>query len=154
MVHPRFHVALLSPEIPPNAGNIGRICVGLGCTLHLVHPLGFSTSLKAVRRAGLDHWRHVDVVEHADIDAFCLWSAGRTRYLFSRFGGSRYSRIPYRHGDVLVFGRESIGLPPWLLEQEGAWRIPIPERGRSLNLANAVSIIAYEALRSTEPHWF
>jgi len=154
MHEPRFHIALVHPEIPPNAGNIGRISVGLGCTMHLVHPLGFSTSLKAVRRAGLDHWKHVDVREHADLDAFLLWCGSRTRYLFSSHGGQRFNRAPFQRGDVLIFGRESVGLPPWFVELEGAWRIPIPARGRSLNLANAVSIVAYAALQAIEPELF
>lgn len=153
---PRFHIALVHPEIGPNAGNAGRLCLGVGARLHLVHPLGFRTDEKAVRRAGLDYWKHVDVVEHADLDAFLAWAAaeGRPLHLFSARAQRSYKRIPFAAGDVFVFGRESVGLPPELVERFGAWSIPIPGEIRSLNLSNAVSVVAYAALEALEPELF
>jgi tRNA (cytidine/uridine-2'-O-)-methyltransferase len=143
---PLFHLALLHPEIPQNAGNIGRLCLGLGARLHLVHPLGFSTDEKAVRRAGLDYWRHVDVMEHPDLDAFLAWASGRRRFLFSGFGGRTLPALPHARDDIYVFGRESTGLPGWWLEHEGAWQIPMTGPIRSLNLSNAAAIVAYQAM--------
>jgi tRNA (cytidine/uridine-2'-O-)-methyltransferase len=151
---PLFHIVLVHPEIPPNTGNIGRMCLGLGARLHLVHPLGFSTDEKAVRRAGLDYWKHVDVVEHADLDCFFNWARGRRRLLFSGHGSKAFTRARYAFGDVLVFGRESIGLPTWLIEHEGAFSIPMPGAVRSMNLSNAVGIVATEALRRLRPELF
>jgi tRNA (cytidine/uridine-2'-O-)-methyltransferase len=151
---PLFHVVLVHPEIPPNTGNIGRMCLGMGARLHLVGPIGFSTSEKAVRRAGLDYWKHVDVVEHADLDCFHVWAGGRRRLLFSGHGGIPYTRLCHARGDVLVFGRESIGLPSWLLEHDGAFSIPMPGAVRSLNLSNAVGIVAAHVLRQLRPELF
>jgi tRNA (cytidine/uridine-2'-O-)-methyltransferase len=151
---PRLHLALIHPQIGPNAGNAGRLCLGLGARLHLVHPLGFSTGDKAVRRAGLDYWKQVDVVEHADLDAFLAWADGRRLHLFSARGTEPYTRAPFERGDVLVFGCESVGLPPDLVEERGAWQIPMPGPTRSLNLSNAVAVVAYTALQRFEPDLF
>ena len=151
---PRFHLALMHPEIGPNTGNIGRLSLGLGARLHLVHPLGFKTDEKAVRRAGLDYWKHVDVVEHADADAFFEWVADRPLHLFSARGSHAYTRCPFERGSVLLFGRESCGLPTELVERHGAFRIPLAPAVRSLNLANAVAVVAYAALQAVEPGMF
>lgn len=151
---PRLHIALVRPEIGPNAGSVGRLCLAIGARLHLVHPLGFQTDEKAVRRAGLDYWHEVDVVEHADLDAFLTWAEGRTLHLYSSRGAHPYTSARYARGDVLVFGSESVGLPLDLLRAHGAWRIPMPGNVRSINLANAVSVVAYEALRAIEPILF
>lgn len=151
---PALHVALLHPEIPGNTGNIGRLCLGVGARLHLVHPLGFDTSEKAVRRAGIDHWRRVDVHEHASEEAFFAWAQGRSVRLFSAHGAEPYTRCPFAHGDVLLFGRESTGLPSALVEARGAWRIPLQPGVRSLNLSNAVAIVAYAALQALRPELF
>ena len=151
---PRFHVALLHPEIGPNAGNIGRLCLGVGARLHLVHPLGFQTDEKAVRRAGLDYWKHVDVVEHESADAFFAWVGDRALHLFSARGQRTYTECPFGPDDVLLFGRESRGLPHDLVEAHGAWRIPLEPAVRSLNLANAVAVVAYTALARVEPTVF
>jgi len=151
---PVLHVALLHPEIPGNTGNIGRLCLGLGARLHLVHPLGFDTGDKAARRAGLDHWTHVDRQEHADAEAFWAWASGRSVHLFSAGGGHAHTRVPWQWGDVALFGPESVGLPQGLVAERGAWRIPTPGPVRSLNLSNAVAVVAYGALAALEPHLF
>jgi len=151
---PRFHIALLHPEIGPNTGNIGRLCLGVRARLHLVHPLGFRTDEKAVRRAGLDYWKHVDVVEHDNADAFFAWVADRPLHLFSARGEQAYIDCPYEPGSVLLFGRESRGLPQELVDQHGAFRIPLEPAVRSLNLANAVAVVAYTALPKVAPELF
>lgn len=151
---PVLHLALMQPEIPGNTGNIGRLAVGIGARLHLVHPLGFRTDEKAVRRAGIDHWKHVDVVEHADAAAFWSWAQGRSVHLFSAKGQRAYVHAPYAHGDVLVFGCESQGLPDALVRERGAWRVPMPGVVRSLNLSNAVAVVAYQALQAVAPATF
>lgn len=154
MSPPLLHVALIHPEIGTNAGNIGRLCLGVGAALHLVHPLGFSTSEKQVRRAGLDYWRHVDVTEHADLAAFLAWAEGRRLHLFSARATAPYTRAVYEAGDVLVFGKESTGLPADLVEAHGAWMIPIPGPIRSLNLANSAAIVVMQALQQIRPALF
>ncbi len=154
MGEPRLHVVLFQPEIPPNTGNVGRLCLGVGARLHLVHPIGFSLDQKAVRRAGLDYWRHVDLHEHADPAAFQAWARGRRLFLYSTRGGRRYTEALHREGDVLVFGCESRGLPRSMVEEAGAWRLPLrSERVRSLNLSNAVAVVVYHALERIEPGW-
>ena len=149
-----MHVALLHPEIPGNTGNIGRLTAGLGARLHLVHPLGFRTDAAAVRRAGLDYWRHVDWCEHTDAEAFWAWADGRRVHLFSSHGEQPYARIDWAEGDVLVFGRESVGLPEALVAERGAWRIPMRGPIRSLNLANAAAVATYAAYRALRPEDF
>lgn len=151
---PCLHVVLVHPEIGPNAGSVGRLCLGIGARLHLVHPLGFSTDEKAVRRAGLDYWKHVDVVEHADLDSLFRDIGSRRLWLFSSHGEEPFTRIPFERGDVLVFGRESVGLPADLVARLGGWRIPMPGATRSLNLSNAVAVVSYAALQRIEPDLF
>jgi tRNA (cytidine/uridine-2'-O-)-methyltransferase len=141
----------LNPEIPQNTGNIGRLCLGVGAVLHLVHPLGFDTSEKAVRRAGLDYWRHVRVVEHASGEAFWSWVGARRVHLFSSHGETSFARVAYAPGDVLLFGRETVGLPPELVAARGALQIPMTGQTRSLNLSNAVAVAVYRALADIEP---
>lgn len=149
------HVALYHPEIPPNTGNAGRLCVAVGGVLHVVHPIPFQMDEKAVRRAGLDYWKHVRLVEHADEAAFWRWAEGRRVHLFSSHGQAPYTAVRYRRGDVLLFGRETVGLPPDLVAARGAYRIPMEEGPiRSLNLSNAVAVVVYEAMRHVRPEWF
>src|SRR5690606_5289781 len=100
---PDLEIALYHPEIPPNTGNVGRLCVGLGLRLHVVHPIAFAMDERAVRRAGLDYWQHVDLVEHASEEAFWAWAEGRRVHLFSSHGKRPYTRCPFRAGDVLLF---------------------------------------------------
>ncbi|MFH1469365.1 MAG: tRNA (cytidine(34)-2'-O)-methyltransferase [Pseudomonadota bacterium] len=151
---PLLHIALITPEIPQNTGNIGRLCVGIGARLHLVRPLGFSLDEKAVRRAGIDHWRRVDLQVHDDQEAFLAWAAGRRVHAFTRHAERCYSQASFEADDVLVFGRESTGLPEGLLRTLTCWRIPVPGPIRSLNLANAVAVVAYRALEAISPALF
>lgn len=154
MPDPALHIVLYHPEIPQNTGNIGRLCVGLELRLHLVHPISFDIDEKAVRRAGLDYWKHVDLQEHADEASFWAWADHRRVHLFSSHGEQSYTRCPFEHGDVLVFGRETVGLPEALVSARGAWRIPMTGPIRSLNLGNAVSVVSYGALAKVRPDVF
>lgn len=149
-----LHIALIAPEIPGNTGNIGRLSIGIGAHLHLVHPLGFSTSEKAVRRAGIDHWKHVQLHEHADEERFLAWVGERPMALLSARGTQPYTAIDVQPETVLVFGCESKGLPASWVERFGAYRIPSPGPVRSLNLSNAVAVVAYHALSKLEPGLF
>ncbi len=154
MPDPCFHLALVEPEIPQNAGNVGRLSLAVGARLHLVHPLGFQTDEKAVRRAGLDYWKHVDVVEHPDLAAFLAWVGDRATYCLSSHGVAPYTAIPFARGDVYVFGRESVGLPKPFVAARGGWRIPMVGPTRSLNLANAAAVVAYASLAQVRPDLF
>ena len=144
----------MEPEIGPNAGNIGRLCLGVGARLHLIHPLGFRTDDKAVRRAGLDYWKHVDVQEHQSLERFWTWCGDRRVLAFSTKAERPYTKIEWQADDVLLFGPESRGLPESVLEERGAWTIPMTGPIRSLNLANAVAVVAYGALQHLESHLF
>jgi tRNA (cytidine/uridine-2'-O-)-methyltransferase len=146
---------LVEPEIPPNTGNIARLAAATGAPLHLVGPLGFRIDDRSVRRAGLDYWHLVDLRRHLDfphfLHAFRGESPGGQLHLFSAKCKQSYLRARFAPGDALVFGRESVGLPEALLEQHEDRVLAIPTLGavRSLNLANAVGIALYEALRQT-----
>jgi tRNA (cytidine/uridine-2'-O-)-methyltransferase len=146
---PPFQVCLVEPEIPPNTGSVARTCGATQSILHLVEPLGFSLDERAVRRAGLDYWHLVDVRVHPSFEAFERALAGGTLHFFSAGGTKSYLDAPLTPGDCLVFGRESVGLPPELLAKHSShvWGIPTIGPVRSLNLSNAVSIVLYEALR-------
>ncbi len=149
-----LHIALYRPEIPPNTGNVARLCVATGSVLHVIHPIGFSMSAKQVRRAGLDHWPHLTLHEHADVDTFWAWVAERPVHLFSSHGARPHASATYRDGDVLLFGPESVGLPPEWVAERGALRVPMTGPVRSLNLSNAVAVCTYEALRQIHPGLF
>ncbi len=149
-----LHVALYHPEIPQNTGNIGRLCLGVDATLHLVHPLSFDTSEKAVRRAGLDYWKHVKLVEHPNEEAFWAWTEGRAVHLLAGQGARPYTQIPFQPGDVYLFGRETVGLPKDLVASRGAWHIPMTGATRSLNVANAVAVVVYQSLQRLQPELF
>ena len=140
-----FDIALVEPEIPQNTGNIGRLALGLGCTLHLVHPLGFSLSQKAVRRAGLDYWKDVSLVEHEDISQFLQNTASRPLYLFSTKATQSYKKAQFAPGSILVFGPETRGLGQDLRDAYPCFQIPMIGPIRSLNLSNAVAVASYEA---------
>jgi tRNA (cytidine/uridine-2'-O-)-methyltransferase len=145
-----FHVALYEPEIPANTGNIGRLCLAAGAWLHLIGALGFRLDDRTLRRAGVDHWRDVEVFAHATLADFEASRAGGRIFCFSVRGRVPYTRVRYQLGDALLFGRESTGLPDEVVERYGerALLIPMPgARARSLNLANAVAIAVYEGLR-------
>lgn len=150
----RLNVVLVEPEIPPNTGNIARLCAATRSILHLVHPLGFSVDEKAVRRAGLDYWHLVDVREHQSWDAFLqneLQSASGRPFFFTGKANKSYLKAEFQENDYLIFGRESSGLPESILMAFPDRLIGIPTLGavRSLNLANAAALGIYEALRQT-----
>lgn len=145
-----LHVVLVRPEIPHNTGAVGRTCVALGCDLALVKPLGFALSDGYVRRAGLDYWSHLRLSLYDNWDDFLQRAAPRRMHMLSTRGGKSLYEAEFLPGDTLVFGRESSGLPEPFYERYADMlvRIPMPgEHARSLNLANAVSIAAYEAYR-------
>jgi tRNA (cytidine/uridine-2'-O-)-methyltransferase len=146
-----LHVVLVEPEIPPNTGNVIRLCANTGARLHLVKPLGFRLDARAVRRSGLDYHELADVVVH-DSFADCLASMpGRARWFaFSTKGDARHDQVDWREGDLLVFGPETRGLSQEILAACPAsrrLRIPMQPAARSLNLSNAVAVAVYEAWR-------
>ncbi len=145
-----LHIALLKPEIHPNAGNIARLCAANGLPLHLVGALGFRIDDKSVRRAGLDYWPYVDIRREEDLQALQAAIPESRLFYFSARSGKPYTEVQYKAGDCLVFGPESTGLPPELLNANQDSVLTIPMRTphvRSLNLAVAVAIAAYEAMR-------
>jgi tRNA (cytidine/uridine-2'-O-)-methyltransferase len=153
-----FQVVLVEPEIPPNTGNVARLCAATRCPLHLVGKLGFRIDEHAVRRAGLDYWHLVDVKTHetlaaaeSAIDAERPFGRLPRRYFFSGHAERSYLDVKFELGDALIFGKESVGLPPELLRERQAEVVGIPMSGlvRSHNLANSVAIALYEALRQT-----
>lgn len=154
MIEPKIHIALHEPLIPQNTGNIGRLALGLNAALHIIHPIGFDMSEKAVRRSGLDYWKHVDIREHSNEAAFFEWLGDRTVHLVSKKGVQPYSARQYQYGDVLLFGKETTGLPSELLERFGSIKIPMFGATRSLNLSNAVAVVAYHAVRDICPKNF
>lgn len=145
-----LHVVLVEPEIPPNTGNIGRLCLAAGARLHLVGPLGFSLDDRSLKRAGLDYWADVDVRRWDSLDALrreADAAGARFFYLTTKAGRAHWSES-FRDGDHLVFGPETRGLPGSLLAAHPGHCLTIPQRaGRSLNLATAVGIVLYEAVR-------
>jgi tRNA (cytidine/uridine-2'-O-)-methyltransferase len=145
-----FQVVLVQPQIPPNTGNVIRLCANTGCTLHLVKPLGFELTRKAVRRAGLDYAELADVQVHADLIT-CLEALAGARLFSIEVGGSRaYSEVAFARTDALMFGSESCGLSAEILRWIPPLRqlaIPMCPGNRSLNLANAVAVVVYEAWR-------
>ncbi|MDD3153621.1 MAG: tRNA (cytidine(34)-2'-O)-methyltransferase [Victivallaceae bacterium] len=146
----KFHIVLFEPEIPQNAGGIGRLCVSNDVSLHLVEPLGFSLDDKYVRRAGMDYWRHVALTVHRSWEDFLIWRGERPMYFFSTKTTRSYWSCPYEDESCLIFGRESSGLPEDFYRRYEPLLYTIPMRGnfhRSLNLANSTAIVLYEALR-------
>lgn len=145
-----FDVVLYQPEIPPNTGNVIRLCANAGASLHLVKPLGFLLSDRALLRAGLDYRDLAEVAVHDDWAACAGALAGRRMFAVSTRGALRYDRIGYAAGDVLLFGSETRGLPEALLDTVGranCIRLPMCSPSRSLNLSNSVAIVLYEAWR-------
>jgi tRNA (cytidine/uridine-2'-O-)-methyltransferase len=147
-----FHIVLVEPEIPPNTGNIGRLCAATGTWLHLVGELGFSIDDKQVKRAGLDYWPAVKLKRWDSLQQLQQEHPEGRFWYMSKKAEKNYSQVEFAAGDFLVFGKETKGLPEDLLDQAGdmALRIPIfSEAVRSLNLANSAAIILYEGLRQT-----
>lgn len=148
-----FNIVLYQPEIPPNTGNIIRLCANTGCHLHLIKPLGFELDDKRLRRAGLDYHEWADVQIHESLDALnsTLANTG-TSYALSTRGRQNYSEVHFSPGDTLVFGPETRGLPQAYLDSlpaETILRLPMLANSRSLNLSNTTAIVVYEALRQT-----
>ncbi len=148
-----FNVVLYEPEIPPNTGNIIRLCANMGCALHLIHPLGFHLDEKKLRRAGLDYHEFASVIEHQSYHAMLETLKPKRIFACSTKGCTNYDVPNFREGDTFIFGPETRGLPNSILEQydaEQVLRIPMHESSRSLNLANSVGIILYEAWRQND----
>jgi len=144
-----FDIVLHEPEIPNNTGNIGRTCVATGCRLHLIRPLGFDTSEKACRRAGLDYWPRLGVTEHADWADYEQSLRPERLWLFTTKAATAFFGADFRRGDHLVFGKETSGLPGWLLERhpDRLVSMPMVPGERSLNLATAACAAVYEGMR-------
>jgi tRNA (cytidine/uridine-2'-O-)-methyltransferase len=149
---PRLHIVLHEPEIPPNAGNVGRTCVAIAAKMWLVRPLGFSLDDYYLRRAGLDYWDELEwevADSWTDLDRRLTDSGAAGRWLFSARATRSYTDVSYRPGDVLVFGKESAGLPSEITTPLSDRLLTIPSRPqvRSLNVANCAAVVAYEAIR-------
>ena len=143
-----FNVALVEPEIPPNTGNVGRLCLATRSTLHLIGPLGFSIDDRQLKRAGLDYWDEVDVREWLNLDELRRANASARFFYLTTKATQAYFEKSFRPGDFLVFGRETKGLPERVLEENRESCITIPMHGtRSLNLATAVAVVLFEAMR-------
>lgn len=148
-----FNIVLIEPEIPNNTGNIGRLALGTGSTLHLVKPFGFELTDKRLKRAGLDYWQHLNVIMYENVDAFFKENQNKKMIFFSTAATKNHWEIDFEDEMFLVFGKESVGLPKSLLKNnmENAVKIPLySEHIRSLNLANAVAISIYEGLRQIQ----
>ncbi|MFA6450181.1 MAG: tRNA (cytidine(34)-2'-O)-methyltransferase [bacterium] len=144
-----LNIVYVNPEIPQNTGSTARLCAAAGLPLHLVGRLGFRIDDRAVKRAGLDYWEHVTVHRHKDFNALKEYAPGARFLLFSKTASTLYSDAEYMPGDYLVFGAETKGLPPDIMEtyKERCYRIPILPQVRSLNLATSTGIVVFEALR-------
>lgn len=146
------HIVLYEPEIPFNTGNIARTCLATNTTLHLIHPLGFSTDDKMLKRAGLDYWKNVDVHEYDSLDSFYLEHSDGEHYFIENFGTKQYTDFDFSRTDIdqyFIFGKETTGIPREVIKgKEGmCLRIPTTDKVRSLNLSNCATIILYEVLR-------
>jgi tRNA (cytidine/uridine-2'-O-)-methyltransferase len=143
-----FNVVLVEPEIPPNTGNVGRLCLATGSTLHLIEPLGFSIDHRQLRRAGLDYWEEVDLRKWSSLEALQAANASARFFYITTKSRRPYFQVKFASGDFFVFGRETKGLPEALLHRNSESCLTIPMKGtRSLNLATAVAIILFEAMR-------
>ena len=147
-----FHIVLVEPEIPQNAGNIARTCAATGTHLHMIRPLGFEVTDKYLKRAGLDYWHLVEISYYDSFDELRAKYPDSRFFFFTTKGKHRHSDVSYQEGDFLVFGKETKGLPEELLvkNKETCLRIPMHADARSLNLGNSVAIVLYEALRQTD----
>ena len=145
----KLNVVLFEPEIPANTGNIGRTCVATDTRLHLIEPLGFSLSEKALKRAGMDYWPQLDVTTYLDFDEFLEKNPGAKIYMATTKARRVYTEVTYEPDCYIMFGKESAGIPEEILKQhpDTAVRIPMIGETRSLNLSNSVAIVLYEALR-------
>ena len=144
-----INIVLLEPEIPANTGNIGRTCVAAGARLHLIEPLGFSRSEKALKRAGMDYWKDLDVTTYIDYHDFLEKNPGAKIYMATTKAQKMYTEVSYEPDCYIMFGKESAGIPEEILveNKENCVRIPMMGDIRSLNLGNSAAIVLYEALR-------
>jgi tRNA (cytidine/uridine-2'-O-)-methyltransferase len=148
-----MHVVLFNPEIPPNTGNVIRLCANTGARLHLIEPLGFTLEHAKLRRAGLDYHEYTTLATHATFDAFLAAVKPARWFALSTRGATRYDRIAYADDDAVVFGPETRGLPQALLDAlppERRLRLPMRPDNRSLNLSNAVAVVVFEAWRQKD----
>jgi len=147
---PTFEIVLFNPEIPPNTGNIMRLCANTGCTLHIIKPISFELNEKSLRRAGMDYLKHIQTKVYNNIDHFMEKNSKKNFFLVTKFGKNSYEELKYKLGDCFIFGSESKGLPKKILDKFRNFPkiyIPMIPGNRSLNLANSVSICIYEAWR-------
>jgi tRNA (cytidine/uridine-2'-O-)-methyltransferase len=144
-----INIVLLEPEIPANTGNIGRTCVATGTRLHLIEPLGFSLSEKALKRAGMDYWKDLDVTTYVDYADFLERNPGARLFFATTKAQHIYSEVSYEDDCYIMFGKESAGIPEEILKEhpDSCVRIPMMGDIRSLNLSNSVAVVLYEALR-------
>ena len=148
----KLNIVLYEPEIPANTGNIGRTCVATGTSLHLIEPLGFSLSEKALKRAGMDYWKDLDVHTYVNWEDFCEKNLGVKIYYATTKARHVYSEVDYESDCYIMFGKESAGIPEEILKEnpDTCVRIPMIGETRSLNLSNSVAIVLYEALRQND----
>jgi tRNA (cytidine/uridine-2'-O-)-methyltransferase len=144
-----INIVLHEPEIPANTGNIGRTCVATGSRLHLIEPLGFSLSEKALKRAGMDYWKNLDVTTYVNYADFLERNPGAKLFFATTKAQHIYSEVSYEDDCYIMFGKESAGIPEEILKEHGERCVRIPMKGdiRSLNLSNSVAVVLYEALR-------
>ena len=149
LADPPLHIVLVEPEIPPNTGNVARLCAATGAQLHLVQPLGFEITDRELKRAGLDYWEHLHVAVHDSLDAFLHDTAGRECWFFSTRAQQSYTAVHFTFGSMLVFGKETKGLPQRVIDANPERCLRIPQRPgsvRSINLSTAAGVAAYAAL--------
>ena len=149
-----MNIVLFQPEIPANTGNIGRTCVATGTKLHLIEPLGFRLNEKSIQRAGMDYWEHLDVTRYVNFEEFLERNPNAKIYMATTKAKHVYTEVSYDEDAYIMFGKESAGIPEEILvkHEENCIRIPMLDSIRSLNLANSVAIVLYEALRQTGFH--
>ncbi len=148
-----FTIVVWQPEIPPNTGNLMRLTVNTGCSLHLIEPLGFALNDARMRRAGLDYKEFASVEVHPSWDAFVETTAPSRVFAYTQYAERVYTDVRYERGDTFLFGKESVGLSDAVMAHPAVTdrlRIPIAPKGRSLNLANAAAIVTYEAWRQND----
>lgn len=145
----KLHIALIEPEIPQNTGNIARTCAATGASLHLVRPLGFEIDDKKLKRAGLDYWDKLDITYYDSVEDFLAKNEGAPMFFYTTKAPRRHTEVTYPENCFLVMGKETAGLPEWLLKAhpDSCVRIPMRPTLRSLNLSNAAAIAVYEVLR-------
>lgn len=156
-IKPTFEIVLFQPEIPPNTGNVIRLCANTGSRLHLIKPLGFDFSNKSLRRAGLDYKKNVEVIIHNNLNSFFEKNSKQNIYMFTKFGNTSYEKVNYKHGDFLLFGSESKGYTDEvfkIMKNRIKIFIPMLPNSRSINLANSVSICLFEAWRQNNFNYF